>query len=112
MITDLEYAILRKYCEQEGKPLPSREAINVISRDRNPVGFLTQITVTSEAFDWEWSNRVYRYIPEALPNGSEDSLGFLLFFEDQAIVSIEGYVNGEEWPEPEFPITFVPSRAI
>ncbi|MEP7455699.1 hypothetical protein [Phyllobacterium sp. SB3] len=106
MITDLEYAILRKYCEQEGKRLPLPDTIKVISRDRNPVGFITTIMVANAAVDWDWNERVYQHIPEALPLGSDDTLGFLLCFEGKATVSIEGYVNGEDWPDPEFPIEF------
>jgi hypothetical protein len=111
-VTDLEYAILQKYCEQEGKLVPSREVIKVIGRDRNPVGFMTEVTVTSEAFDWGWTDRVYQHIPDAIPHGAEDSLGFLLFFEGKATMAIEGYVNGEDWPDPEFPVTFMPSPVV
>ena len=106
VLTELEYRVVCKYCELEGKTVPSREDISLIRRDRDPVGFMTEVKVDGDV-DFRWSSRVYERLPSARVGAAEELVGFLMFFDPDTTVSIEGFAYGEVWPISESPIEFV-----
>lgn len=108
-ITSLEFLVLQQFCRQENRSAPDAENVAVIDRRRSAVGFMTDISMIEMPSNWHWPERVYNRIPDAIVGGSV--VGFLLFFEQQPHVTIEGYVYGNQWPEIEAPIQFTPLPA-
>jgi hypothetical protein len=105
VLTELEYRVVRKYCDLEGRAVPSREEISLVRRDRNSVGFMTEIRIGG-GVDLQWSSRVYDRLPSARVGAAGELVGFLMFFDPDRTISIEGFVYGETWPESEHPIEF------
>lgn len=108
-ITELEYRILRKFCELTEQTLPEAEAIRIIERNRNPVGFMTEVTIDDPAKKLFYDERVFQNMPDASVGWfgwSKNVVGFLLFFDDGRLGAIEGYIALEEWPKNESKIKF------
>lgn len=105
--TDLEFLVIERFCRQEGRCVPALEDIQVIERDRSVVGFMTDVQIRDLPDGWAWSQRVYDRVPNAIVGGA--ALGFVIFFESDSQLAIEGFVYGETWPESEQPIRFLQS---
>ena len=105
-LTDLEYEVLLKFCKSENITCPKKDCFEVIDRNRSPVGFMTDLKNNQAAQELKNERKIYESIPNAETVVSKQCLGFLLFFGDNSIEAIEGYVFGEEWPNIEWPIVF------
>jgi len=103
-LTSLEYAVVSKFCEQQGLDIPDTREFTVGFRDRNPVGFMTEVSSVKRL---AYNRRVYEEIPSAISLAVGTQIGFVLIFEDGLLDSIEGYSYGEAWPEPEWPVRFL-----
>ena len=102
-LTSLEHAVVSKFCGQQGLDVPNPHEFAVTFRDRNPVGFMTEISCVKPL---SYSRRAYEQIPDAVSLAVGTEIGFVLFFKDGLLNAIEGYSHGEEWPEPEWPVRF------
>jgi len=106
VLTELEYRVVCKYCELEGKAVPSREDIAVVSRHRSPVGFMTDVRIEGGA-DIQWTSRVHDRLPSARLGAAGNLVGFLMYFGPDRTIAIEGFAYGDAWPASENPIEFV-----
>jgi len=108
--TDLELLVIERFCRQEGRSVPSLNDIRVIERDRSAVGFMTDIQIRDLPARWKWSRRAYDSIPGAIVGGV--AVGFVIFFENESQLAIEGFTYGETWPESEYPILFLDAKNL
>jgi hypothetical protein len=103
-VTELEYAVLLKFCEAQNAFCPSKDEISVVSRKRSEVGFMTAVTC---AKPFSYSERVYEQIPPAMSLSDGTMIGFLLYFDNGLLKAVEGFCYGERWPTPEWPVRFL-----
>lgn len=102
-LTSLEYAVISKFCKQQGSDVPDADNFTVNWRDRNPVGFMTEVSCVKPL---SYSRRAYEDIPNAISlHGTQ--IGFVLFFEQGLLDAIEGFSYGEACPEPDWPVKFI-----
>ena len=102
----MEWEVIAKFCEQEKLISPNKSDINVVERSSNPVGFMTDLKENLATQNLKYSKNIYELIPTAISQPSGSSLGFLLFFSNGVLSTIEGYVDGEQWPDDDVSLQF------
>ena len=104
-LTPLERMFVEEFCRFLGVPANHIDQLKVLERNRNPVGFMTEIDHRSVPAELCWGVNVFDTPRVAIVGPLGDMCGSLLFFDQQSGVldAIEGFVYGEAWPEVEHP---------
>ena len=105
-LTELEYEVLTIFCNIQSIKCPDKLSFEIIERRRDPVGFITDLYKNNASYIVKYRLPVFNMIPNANCLEDKIKLGFLLYFDEGEISSIEGYAVGDRWPTVEWPVRF------
>lgn len=105
-LTPLERMFVEEFCRFEGLDSRGLDEVRIIERNRNPVGFMTEMDPESVPDILKWSAGVFNTPRVAVVGPGQSLCGSLLFFNKTTglLDAIEGFVYEDNWPEPESPI--------
>ena len=104
-LTPLERMFVEEFCRFAGIAPQCIDEVRVLDRNRNPVGFITEVDRNTVPAELRWGGGVFSTPRVAVVGPTAATCGSLIFFDRQTGVldAIEGFCDGSAWPVPEEP---------